>query len=179
MPPYDSGWGRPAPWNPGRGPGPGMGPRPGGYGRDFGPRGGFGGPGPEYDAEPSYGREMEFEDTDGEWTSGPVHGPARYGLGPYHQRLRSRRRPDDELKKEVEDALFYDTWVDSEAIAVEVSDGVVTLRGELPDYQEVRYATDDAWDVEGVHGVHSQLVVNSARRPPRDGMPRRDASPNR
>ena len=90
---------------------------------------------------------------------GRVYGPERYGLGPYHERLRRRRRPDDELKQEVEEALFYDTWIDADAIQVEVRDGVVTLRGALPDYDEVRYATDDAWDVEGVLGVRSELTV--------------------
>ena len=88
-----------------------------------------------------------------------LYGPGRYGLGPYHQRLRQRRRPDDELREEVEEALFYDTWVDAEAIAVSVQDGVVTLRGELPSFEEVRYATDDAWDVDGVIGVRSELSV--------------------
>ena len=102
-----------------------------------------------------------------------MYGPARYGLGPYHQRLRTRRRPDDEVRKDVEDALFYDTWVDAEAITVEVKDGVVTLKGELPDYHEVRYATDDAWDVDGVRGVHCQLTVNPGKRPPVDGVPAR------
>lgn len=88
-----------------------------------------------------------------------VYGPERYGLGPYHERLRRKRRDDGELKEEVEDALFYDTWVDAEAISVEVEDGVVTLRGELPSYEEIRYATDDAWDVDGVIGVRSELKL--------------------
>lgn len=89
----------------------------------------------------------------------PVYGPERYGLGPYHERLRRRRRPDDELAHDVEEALFYDTWVDADAISVEVRDGVVTLRGVLPSYDEIRYATDDAWDVDGVVGVHSELEL--------------------
>jgi osmotically-inducible protein OsmY len=76
------------------------------------------------------------------------------------------------VKKDVEDALFYDTWVDAESITVEVKDGVVTLKGELPDYHEVRYATDDTWDVDGVRGVHCQLAVNPGKRPPVDGVPR-------
>ena len=69
------------------------------------------------------------------------------------------RRSDDELRTEVEEALFYDTWVDAQRIAVEVADGVVTLRGSLPSYEEVRYATDDAWEIAGVRGVKSELVV--------------------
>ena len=158
MPRYDHD--RPGPWDSGRDLGPGPWGPPG-YGRDFRP------------LPRGVHREAELFDEEGEWSSGPVYGPARYGLGPYHQRLRNRRRPDDEVRKEVEDALFYDTWVDAEAITVEVQDGVVTLRGELPDYHEVRYATDDTWDVDGVRGVHCQLTVNGARRPRADGVPQR------
>jgi hypothetical protein len=121
---------------------------------------------------PAYGRDFAPPEPRGAW-DGPVHGPARYGLGPYHRRLRQRRRPDDELRREVEEALFFDTWVDAEAIAVEVEDGVVTLTGTLPDFAEVRFATDDAWDVDGVRGVRTQLTVDSALRPPPDGVDRR------
>lgn len=98
-------------------------------------------------------------DGGGDWTSRPIYGPERYGLGPYHERLRRRRRPDDEVERDVKDALFYDTWVDADAVSVEVRDGVVTLRGTLPSFDEVRYANDDAWDVDGVLGVHSELEV--------------------
>lgn len=173
MPSYDAGWAGPSGWNPARGAGPGMGMGPrGGYGGDFRPFPGAGGGRVADDRGPQPLRE------DGQWESGNVHGPARYGLGPYHHRLRTRRRPDEEVKKDVEDALFYDTWVDAEAITVEVTDGVVTLRGELPDYHEVRYATDDTWDVDGVRGVHSELTVNSAKRPPVDEVGRRSGSGN-
>ncbi len=98
--------------------------------------------------------------------AGGVYGPARYGLGPYHERLRSRQRSDEELLESVREALFYDTWVDAEAIEAAVQNGIVLLRGELPSYEEIRYATDDAWDVEGVRGVRSELTL-------RKGGPRR------
>jgi hypothetical protein len=126
----------------------------GGYGDDFRPRGGWGGSGREVQHGPS-----GFVPDGAPWEEGPLYGPARYGLGPYHRRLRNRRRPDEELKEEVEEAIFYDTWVDAEAISVDVDDGIVTLRGELPSFEEVRYATDDAWDVDGVRGVRSELSV--------------------
>jgi hypothetical protein len=127
------------------------------YDGDFRPHGGLGG-----------GSMTEGRDDRPRWGEESVSGPARYGLGPYYRRLQQRRRPDEELKKEVEEALFYDTWVDSESITVEVNDGVVTLRGELPDHEEVRYATDDAWDVEGVRGVRSELRIDTGRRKPLD-----------
>lgn len=138
---YDAGWGRFS--------------GPGGFGQQAS-QGGWAGGGERYDAE--YGQGGWGETT----YSPATYGPGRYGLGPYHERLRKRRRPDDELREEVEEALFYDTWVDAEAITVKVEDGVVTLSGELPSYEEIRYATDDAWDVDGVVGVRSELSVRSA-----------------
>lgn len=131
---YDGGWNR----QPNReGPGAGM-------------RGGHVG---AYDEEMRQGRDAEAA----RYTA--IYGPSRYGLGPYHERLRTRRRDDAELREEIEEALFFDTWVDAEAISVEVKEGIVTLRGSLPSYDEVRYATDDAWDVDGVRGVRSELTV--------------------
>ncbi|HEX8694305.1 MAG TPA: BON domain-containing protein [Longimicrobium sp.] len=130
------------------------------YDGDFRPHGGRGG-GAEFEGGRGVGAPWSEEE-------GTVYGPARYGLGPYYRRLQQRRRPDDELKQEVEEALFFDTWVDAESITVEVRDGIVTLRGELPDHEEVRYATDDAWDVDGVRGVRSELRVDSSKRKPLD-----------
>ncbi|HEU5185324.1 MAG TPA: BON domain-containing protein [Gemmatimonadaceae bacterium] len=94
---------------------------------------------------------------------GRIYGPRRYARGPYSQRLEAIRRDDGELRTEVEEALFYDTWVDAQRIAVDVEDGVVTLRGTLPSQEEVRYATDDAWEVAGVRGVKSEITVESER----------------
>ena len=51
----------------------------------------------------------------------------------------------------------------AQRIAVDVEDGVVTLRGTLPSHEEVRYATDDAWEVAGVRGVKSEIVVEEGR----------------
>ena len=35
------------------------------------------------------------------------------------ERLKKRRRADSELREEVEEALFYDTWVDAEIVSGE------------------------------------------------------------
>ena len=131
----------------------------GGYDRPFrGPMPGWGDQGQGGAGRWAFDRELQERGDRPSYSEG-LYGPSRYGLGPYHERLRQRRRPDSELREEVEEALFYDTWVDAEAITVEVKDGVVTLRGQLPSFEEVRYATDDAWDVEGVVGVRSELTV--------------------
>lgn len=143
---YDNAWGRTARWGYDR---PFQQPVPG-WGEAFG----GGGPG-------RWRADRDFSDAGGGGSafSEGLYGPSRYGLGPYHERLKKRRRSDAELREEVEEALFYDTWVDADAITVEVKDGVVTLRGDLPSFEEVRYATDDAWDVDGVVGVRSELAV--------------------
>lgn len=150
---YDSDWNQlsAAPAGYSRPPHGGFDPRGGGFGRGYDGmyRGGYGMQGGFSD---SYGGGF------GQAQPG-IYGPERYGLGPYHERLRTRRRPDAELKQEVEEALFYDTWVDSEAVQVDIKNGIVTLRGDLPDYEEIRYATDDVWDVDGVLGVRSELRV--------------------
>ncbi|MGI9179671.1 MAG: BON domain-containing protein [Longimicrobiaceae bacterium] len=138
------------------------------YDRPFQQRRGPGGGGYGWSEADSFrgGRERGydagmFSQGEGASQDGGIYGPARYGLGPYHDRLRQRTRPDEELREEVEEALFYDTWVDAEAITVEVKDGIVTLSGELPDYEEIRYAVDDVWDVDGVRGVRAELTVRS------------------
>lgn len=142
---------------PGYGPGARYDEPYGGYARAPGRARGFV-PGRGYDRGYGPAPPESFE-PDG--SASGVYGPARYGLGPYYRRLLDRKRPDEEIKEEVEEALFYDTWVDAEAITVEVADGIVTLRGELPSYEEIRYATDDAWDVDGVRGVRSELTVRA------------------
>jgi len=87
------------------------------------------------------------------------YAPERSARGPYDGRLRALRRADPDVHRDVQDALFFDTWVDAERISVEVEDGRVILRGELPTEQEIRFACDDAWSVAGVREVVSEMVL--------------------
>lgn len=73
---------------------------------------------------------------------------------------------DAEVRQTVRQNLYGDDWLDPETIDVEVEQGVVTLRGEVADYMEARYAWDDAWESPGVRGVVNLLSVRSD---PRDG----------
>lgn len=66
---------------------------------------------------------------------------------------------DDDILAAVRRRLYEDVWVDIDRIDVEVEDGVVTLRGEVDDFMEARYAWDDAWETEGVRGVINHLTV--------------------
>jgi hypothetical protein len=68
---------------------------------------------------------------------------------------------DDEIAQAVRQSLYQDNWIDADEIEVEVDDGVVTLRGEVRDYIEARYAWDDTWETEGVRGVLNQLTVRT------------------
>lgn len=73
----------------------------------------------------------------------------------------SREEPlgDEEIQNEVRQRLRQDTWLQADGIDVSVSGGVVTLRGEVHDFLEARYAWDDAWETEGVRGVINNLTV--------------------
>ncbi len=68
---------------------------------------------------------------------------------------------DGRILDAVRRRLYEDVWLDVDRIDVEVEDGVVTLRGEVDDFLEVRYAWDDAWEPEGVRGVVTQLSVRA------------------
>lgn len=71
------------------------------------------------------------------------------------------RLTDEEIREAVLDNLFDDTWIDPDRIDVSVEDGVVTLRGEVSDFMEARYAWDDAWETPGVRGVINHLTVRA------------------
>lgn len=66
---------------------------------------------------------------------------------------------DEDILDAVRRRLYEDVWVDIDRIDVEVEDGIVTLRGEVDDFMEARYAWDDAWETEGVRGVINHLTV--------------------
>ncbi len=83
---------------------------------------------------------------------------------PAHQSARPDARMDDEdVRESVRENLFQDTFVDPERIDVEVERGVVTLRGEVDDFLQARYAWDDAWESPGVRGVINNLTVRTDR----------------
>ncbi|HEX6924514.1 MAG TPA: BON domain-containing protein [Longimicrobiaceae bacterium] len=81
---------------------------------------------------------------------------------------------DGEVYEAVRQSLASDGFLDAGKIRVEVKDRVVTLRGEVADYMEARYAWDDAWDAPGVRGVISKLTV--AHPAPREGSVTGDAT---
>lgn len=76
---------------------------------------------------------------------------------------------DSDIEGAVRETLHQDRWLTTSEIEVEVADGVVTLRGEVSDYMEARYAWDDAWETDGVRGVINQLTVRTDQAAPEHG----------
>ena len=69
------------------------------------------------------------------------------------------KRSDADIKKDIEDVLAYDIWVDPMLINVEVKNGDVTLTGTVGSAAEKRRALMDAWTY-GVKNVNdNQLEV--------------------
>jgi len=68
-------------------------------------------------------------------------------------------RMDEEIKRDVVDELTWDDRVDASKVSVEVSNGTVTLRGEVPTYLASTAASNDAVGILGVVDVRNQLAV--------------------
>jgi hypothetical protein len=83
------------------------------------------------------------------------------GLGPYHQRLQRKKRPDPWIKADIEEALFLNTWIDAGRISVEVVDGVATLIGILPNREEIEEAVKDARGIPGVLSLRNLIEVET------------------
>lgn len=79
--------------------------------------------------------------------------------GPYRQRLQRRDRPDHWIQADIEEALFFDTWIDANRITVEVRSGVATLIGTMPSHTEAERALDVARRVPGLRQLRNRLEV--------------------
>jgi hypothetical protein len=89
------------------------------------------------------------------------------GFGPAGQSFGQRwsgEPNDDDVRRSVSRSLHEDGFIEAAAIQVEVKERVVTLRGQVKDYMEARYAWDDAWEAPGVRGVISKLTVEGSGR---------------
>jgi osmotically-inducible protein OsmY len=69
---------------------------------------------------------------------------------------------DSEVKRNVEDEIKYDSFVDSTDIALSVKNGVVLLTGYASDYGQKIQAELDAKRVNGVMGVANDIEVRLA-----------------
>lgn len=89
------------------------------------------------------------------------HGAGIYGSGRasphFGKGPKGYSRSDDRIRDDVCERLTYDPDVDASEITVTVSQGEVTLAGEVEDRRAKRRAEDIIEDVPGVRDVHNQL----------------------
>ncbi len=69
-------------------------------------------------------------------------------------------RPDQSLKKDIEDELFNDPATDSYELNVKVNDGKVTLSGTVQSWQEKQLAAYVTKGVRGVKELNNNIDVN-------------------
>lgn len=69
---------------------------------------------------------------------------------------------DVTLAHKVETELFRPADVPKGAISVNVNDGVVELRGELPDQRQIEALGEDARKIDGVRDVRNLLHTSSS-----------------
>ena len=72
-------------------------------------------------------------------------------------------RSDEDIRREIELTLVWDTWVNYEEVKIDVKDGVVTLSGEVDTITAKRSAGDDAWDTVGVVDVLNNIRVRQVQ----------------
>lgn len=101
------------------------------------------------EATPWWDKETETDDAEAAFA----------GVGP-----RGWHRPDERIEEEIVQRLADAEWVDASDVEVEVSDGVVTLSGEVETRAERRAAEEIAAEVSGVVDVVDELRARQLRR---------------
>jgi osmotically-inducible protein OsmY len=71
-----------------------------------------------------------------------------------------RRRSDAEIEADARRGLDTDPDINAARINVNVTNGVVYLRGSVPTYYQIDDAAEDAWSVPGVGNVVNELIVS-------------------
>lgn len=74
------------------------------------------------------------------------------------------RRVDDELRGAALQTLIWDAGVPSDAIDVKVTNGCVTLKGEVDDQFQSDAAFNDVASLQGVVGLTNEIIVVNPRR---------------
>ena len=88
----------------------------------------------------------------------PTYGP-RYYCVDYTMFNVNPFRSDEDIRREIELTLVWDTWVNSDQVKVDVKNGVATLTGTVDSMTAKRSAGDDAWDTVGVTDVVNNIKI--------------------
>jgi len=76
------------------------------------------------------------------------------------------RRSDTDIAQAVRSALRWDVFVPDASITSTVSNGWVTLEGDVPSWHEKEAAARAVRDLSGVHGVTNQISVRAPKVDP-------------
>lgn len=81
--------------------------------------------------------------------------------------LRVFLRGDAEIRRAVQTLAERDLWLDTRDLTIQVAEGVITLRGLLPDRSSVEKLVSLAGELDGVVGVRNELqhARDDASRP--------------
>ncbi|RZJ34564.1 MAG: BON domain-containing protein [Flavobacterium sp.] len=74
-------------------------------------------------------------------------------------------KPNEDLQKDVQDAIKFDPSLHAAEIGVIVHDGVVTLTGTVDNYSKKKAAENAAQNVKGVKAVVESIVVSPKHHP--------------
>jgi osmotically-inducible protein OsmY len=69
------------------------------------------------------------------------------------------KKPNMLVESDVTEELDWDPMLDDDRIVVKADDGRVTLTGVVNTFDELEFATGDAWAVGGVKEVDNELLV--------------------
>lgn len=67
---------------------------------------------------------------------------------------------DEQIKKEIEEQLKWDSRIGIADINVEVDNGSVLLSGAVPSHLVRQAASEDAWVIRGVDDVNNSLILS-------------------
>jgi osmotically-inducible protein OsmY len=77
---------------------------------------------------------------------------------------------DKDIKRAVENAILWDSRIESPEISADVENGGVTLSGTVPDLASRKYAEDNAYLVPGVLLVTNNIHIRLSHKTPPDDL---------
>ncbi len=137
------------------------------YGRGGVEQARYGGPSQGY-GQQGYGQQSQFGQGQGHWDQSQW-GQGRSAQGQFGQGQgqfrgagpKGYQRSDDRIREDVSDELEQHGSLDAHEIDVSVAQGIVTLRGTVPDRSMKRMAEDCVESCQGVKDVRNELRVES------------------
>jgi osmotically-inducible protein OsmY len=129
----------------------------GGYGQSgYGPNA-YGQGSLATEREPSsYGQQHNWAGV-GSWGPGAYGASSQSRPGYSGRGPRDYQRSDERIREDANDALTRDPEIDASDIQVSVSNGEITLKGEVEDRRAKRRAEDCVEQLAGVRDVHNEL----------------------